>query len=237
MRIKTLLENTGIYENLSKSEKGVYNYLGSNYDQITKLHSSIVAQECFCSTTTVHRTIKKLGFESFAEFKYAITDEIKASQINNDDTNFILDLDGIDLSNLSDVAKILIRADVVYVYGVGACMDCAHNLYRQLMLVGIPTIVIDDIHLMRNMTRGTFMSISNRGSQRLTINATMRAKNNGLDIISITKKNSMLEKISHKSIVHNINTNDLDYVSREQLLHVYYITTKLVQKIRKIKQL
>ncbi len=237
MRLKNLLENKGIYDTLSKSEKTVYEYLGSNYTQIPLLHSSIVAQSCYCSTATVHRTIKQLGFESFAEFKYTIAKEIEEEQINNEDYDFLEDFHSIELDTLDDIAKKVIREQVVYVYGVGACVECARYLHRQFMLVGIPTIIIYDIHLMRNITSGTFISISNRGSQRLTINATMRAKNNGLNIVAITKKNSMLHKISDKAIVHNIETNSLDYVAREQLLHIYYITTKLVQKIRKIKHI
>lgn len=234
MRVKDALENKIIYEELSNTEKVIHKYLAEHYEQIDILHVGIVAQECFCSTTSVHRTVKKLGYNSFVEFKHAYKNEKKLNKYADDAEDINNIISQINFDNLDKFTEVVDAAEVVYVYGVGGSEDTCKTLYRQLMLLGIPTIVVADIHLLRNIKKGLFISISNRGSQRLTVNATLRAKNNGMTIISITKENSILDKMSEVSITHRLNTKD-DYLEREQLLHLYIIVNRLTNNLRKIR--
>lgn len=54
--------------NFSKTENRVFDFFINNQEHLNKYTIKTISQKCFCSTMSVHRTIRKLGYSSFNEF-------------------------------------------------------------------------------------------------------------------------------------------------------------------------
>ena len=60
------------YDNLSKSDQAISDYLIANIDSAAMLSIQEFAQKTQVSTATISRFSKKIGFNSFQELKLAI---------------------------------------------------------------------------------------------------------------------------------------------------------------------
>ena len=60
------------YDNLSKSDQAISDYLIANIDSAARLSIQEFAQKTHVSTATISRFSKKIGFNSFQELKLAI---------------------------------------------------------------------------------------------------------------------------------------------------------------------
>ena len=60
------------YDNLSKSDQAISNYLIENMDSAARLSIQEFAKNTKVSTATISRFAKKIGFDSFQDLKLAI---------------------------------------------------------------------------------------------------------------------------------------------------------------------
>ncbi len=230
--IYKLFEENEIYQTLTRGEQTIYDYLAQNWQNSSLMKIQNIANNCYCSTTSVQRLVRKLGFASFSEFK------IKAINEGQNQTNLINSFNIEETFNQINEATMFpiieqIRShNHIYIYGTGASEISSRFLVRQLMLLGFHAAYINDIHLLKNIRTGLFIPISSSGSTRLIINASLRAKNNNLTICAITKKNSLLEQIANYSFTHNVIIRDLDYIEREMQLHLFIMISQIIDHLR-----
>ena len=92
-KIKELL-----FRSKSAQDKRILSYLLKHYDQLPNFSTAKVADECYCSKTSVTRVIKQLNlngyreFQSFVKYEHQSQDQLQSS--------------GIDRMDLSDLKKI-----------------------------------------------------------------------------------------------------------------------------------
>lgn len=55
-------------DNLNVTEKKIFDYVVKNMDEVKQMSIRQLAQECYISTATIYRFIKKLGFNGYKEF-------------------------------------------------------------------------------------------------------------------------------------------------------------------------
>ncbi len=230
--IYKLFEKNEIYKSLTNGEKNIYDYISKNwkFDDLMKVQN--IANNCFCSTTSVQRFINKLGFSSFSEFKVKAKEESNIK--NNSIRSFKLEetLNNINEESLSNIIYEIKKHKNIYIYGTGASKISSLFLVRQLILLGFHASFIDDIHILKNINNGLFIPVSSSGSTQLTIDASLRAKNNGLTVCSITKKGSLLDQVSKSSFTHNVIIQDLDYIEREIQLHLFLMISQIADLLR-----
>lgn len=63
------------YANLSASEKFLINYIENNYSKIANFSIVTLSELANVSTSTIVRSMKKLGYNGFTDFKYQIVNE------------------------------------------------------------------------------------------------------------------------------------------------------------------
>ena len=59
-------------DRLSNTERNVFNFVIKNMHQVKNMSIRELAAECYVSTPTLFRFVKKLGFEGYSEFVAAI---------------------------------------------------------------------------------------------------------------------------------------------------------------------
>lgn len=64
-------------QDFNKNEKETIKHLLKLYRKIPAMTINELANQCYVSTSTLHRLIKKLGFRGYPDFKYQITDSLK----------------------------------------------------------------------------------------------------------------------------------------------------------------
>lgn len=58
--------------NLSNAEKNIMDYVLTHLDHVQLMSIRELAKQCFVSTTTIFRCVKKLGFDGYQEFQTAL---------------------------------------------------------------------------------------------------------------------------------------------------------------------
>lgn len=77
-----MMEIKEIYQTMNKKEKEVYNYVERNRDKAAYMNVRELAENCDVSTATILRFIKKLGLESYKEFKFWCLKQENEQQFN-----------------------------------------------------------------------------------------------------------------------------------------------------------
>ena len=167
-KITTLL-NSKIHS-FTKSEKKISDYvLSSKKEDIIKMTVSDLASLCKVSEATLVRFVKKIGFESFQEFKLEmatdndenISDEEKdITIVQSDSPDQILKKIKLgcirsieNTSTIINIGKFLqavnfIRsAKRIEIYGVGSSFAVAKILQYKLTRLGFPSFSFEDPHM------------------------------------------------------------------------------------------
>ena len=80
---KTSLQIRLIYDEMSKSEKQIADWIGENPGQIISLSIVELAEKCHCSEATIVRFAKRLGLSGYQELKISLASEGQGSPINS----------------------------------------------------------------------------------------------------------------------------------------------------------
>ena len=95
MKMISIIEDTNSDNSLTKQEKRVKRFLLKNIFLIPEMTASKVADETYCTTTTVNRLCKKMGFNGYSELKVIAKYEIKMyaseNEYNNSESNITID--------------------------------------------------------------------------------------------------------------------------------------------------
>jgi len=212
------------YDSMTNSEKKVAKViLSTDIKEILKMTVSELANVCKVSEATIIRFVRKIGFESFQEFKLSIATELPNSLDQdmditiekNDPPEIVLKKVLLGFSrtiestaNIQDLNKYIsainfIRsANRIEIYGVGASGAVAKVFQYKLLRTGFPAIAIDDPHIQcisaANLNPGDLViGISQSGSTKDTVDALAVAKKRGATTIAITDHvNSPITKYS-----------------------------------------
>ena len=199
----------------TKSEKKVADYiLNSKKSDITRITISELAANCGVSEATIVRYVKKVGFESFQEFKLNLAldndDEIvedeKDITISQNDSpqdilrktkvGFLQSIENtnaiIDMNKFLQAANFIRSAKKIEIYGVGSSSAVGKILQYKLTRLGFPAYAIEDPH-MQAISAATLdlgdlaFGISQSGSTKDTVDSLAIAKKHGATTICLTE--------------------------------------------------
>ncbi|EKF52012.1 MurR/RpiR family transcriptional regulator [Lactococcus garvieae] len=215
------------YDNLSKSDQAISNYLIENMDSAARLSIQDFAKNTRVSTATISRFAKKIGFDSFQDLKLAIhsTEKFKAdnffSELSPEDSykdilakNFTSNISSlnatlqlIDSANLDKVMKILLSAKTCGFFGLGGSNAVALIAYHKFLRMPLQTVYHQDFHyqqmLASKLTKNDCaFVISHTGKNKDTLKIVDILKNNQVPVIAITSfANSALVKKSDLALI------------------------------------
>lgn len=220
LKLQTLLPT------LSKAERKIANYTLKHPEEVIGLAVSGLAEKSGVSDATVVRACRSMGFDSYQEFKLTLaqslvtpTEAIQESLSPEDSTAEIitkvfaneiaaleLTRDTVQEAEIERAAETIMKAETVYIFGLGNSHAIAYDLQHKLMRLGLKAYAVSDSHIQAitasNCTRkDVIFAISHSGSSVDIVSNSKIAKQNHATIISLTNiGNSPLNKISNISL-------------------------------------
>lgn len=218
-----------ILENISKRDFTeqdwlIFNYISNN--NITSLTSYDLASECYCSTATINRFCKKIGIDGFGELRILLKLDQKYIKGYNENK-----LDARTISELKDFCDEIKTSKPIYVFGRGASSVSGQYLFRQLLKLGYHVSFIMDIELFYELKNYNLIIISNSGENRFALKLIDMIKDSQVNIMSITYKDSTIDKSSKYSLTHTNKQNFQNLIEREQQLHLILLINHLINAL------
>ncbi len=207
--------NELLFETKSTQEKDILLFLRDNLENIPTITLATVADNNFCSPTSVARSIKKLGYCNYKEFQISIKYHL---------TETIIPLHNVD----SSLVRKLKHAKCIYVYGKGASSLSAMYLTRQLIKHGYDSSLICEPDLLYSLQQKIVIVISNSG-ETSSVNEIVEdiSDINRCQVIAITKDGSHLHTIADECLSHNASING----ARENQICLIEIVNDLISQL------
>lgn len=126
--------------NLTKNELKLYAYLKNHPAQIIYMSMRDIAQATALSTATLTRLIKKMGYNSFSEYKYSLKKD-NVQNASNTQSEIIQCLKRLEedyyQENLEEMALLLKNMNVVIFHGIGSSGSIAAYGERKFSEAGM----------------------------------------------------------------------------------------------------
>lgn len=211
-----------VFNKLNGAEKRVAEYILKNPQNIIHFSITELAENSKSGEATIFRLCKKLGYKGYQELKIKIAGEV-VSPIENiheeikEDDNALIIMQKIVNSTMAALNetlrvndhKVVDKAiDVIYrskqvaFFGMGGSSALALDAYHKFIRIGKRCEYQSDAHFQAMFAslfgkEDCIIAFSNTGSNKELIENLKIAKNNGVNIISITSNSkSPISKIS-----------------------------------------
>lgn len=210
------------YNNMTKSEKKIADYILANEKSVMSQTISDLAVKAQSSEITVSRFCKKLGFNGLQSFKIALAgevfskDELLSQEINPHDSYktiaeklFSSIADGLqdtlkllDFEEINKAVDLISKARQICVYGFGNSYTVCKDIETRFMRFGIPVKAYCDLHMQLTASslltqEDLIIAVSHTGSNIDLLQSIELAHDNKIPIIAITSyMNSPLCKLA-----------------------------------------
>lgn len=199
-------------ENFTQKDKLIADYIIKNKDKIINESSLDLAKNTQTSQSAVTRFVKKIGYKSFVDMKVDVAksfekeeeyieDEIKENDkthdiINKSKANIQKTLDKtyalVDEEKIKKAGELINTSNRIYLCGVAGSGLICEDFYYKLLRAGASVFYEKDAHTnlsaISHIKKGDILiAISYNGKTKEVIEAAKFAKENGAEVISITK--------------------------------------------------
>lgn len=174
----SLLTTMRQVKDLSPSERHIVDFIFENLQDVSNMGIVELGDKTFTSTTTVKRLCRKLGIESYTDFRLQLSAEIASydrmnilkgaqnpvgqydttadiiSKVSDQNAKSIIETSTLNHPDvIAEVIRLMSTAERVDFYGVGPSNVVAKDAYIKCMRLGIPSSAIDDPMSMRMNVR------------------------------------------------------------------------------------
>ena len=196
------------------SERLIFEYIQHHAHDISTISAKAIARDTFTTTTSVNRVCKKMGYNSYTELRYKfLRDQLTATP------SWPVTLTGED-NIVTQLSELLLHSSHIYLYARGASLTSLNYLSRFLSLASLPHLILNDVHQLTRVSRGTLVLISKSGETQSLIEMARNALRKGLKIIAITREGSTLASVSRLCWPLEININAISLYQREGQLEL-----------------
>jgi len=209
------------YQLLSDSERFLLEYISKNLRSIAKMSIVKLSEEANVSTATIVRLMKKLGYDGFTSFKYAMKSqyEIEEDESMDDIDSQIREairknerevLDTIKMLNIGmieDAIQKIHNAKKIYVFARGFSEHIGEELTIKLQLLEKNCEMHNDPNIIRLISRklkkdDLAIFISLNGETEELVEAAKNLQIKGISVITLTTRvDSSLAKLSEIVLV------------------------------------
>ncbi|RIN43327.1 MurR/RpiR family transcriptional regulator [Staphylococcus simulans] len=234
------------YDDLSVSEKFLINYIENNYSKIANVSIVSLSELANVSTSTIVRSMKKLGYNGFTDFKYQIVNEdqnkfyeplrqleninsqIKSAIIKNqEEVNNTINY--LNNTIIEDAISAIKFSKKITIFARGFSEHIANEMTIKLQLLNKhteehtdPNIIIMKSKSFNQDDLVIFISL-NGETEELVTSAEICKKNNIKTICITTNKESRLYNLCDIIL--------LGYISRESYIKGYEVRSRLPLQI------
>ena len=196
------------------SERLIFEYIQHHAHDISTISAKAIARDTFTTTTSVNRVCKKMGYNSYTELRYKfLRDQLTATP------SWPVTLTGED-NIVTQLSELLLHSSHIYLYARGASLTSLNYLSRFLSLASLPHLILNDVHQLTRVSRGTLVLISKSGETQSLIEMARNALRKGLKIIAITREGSTLAALSSLCWPLLIDINAVSLYQREGQLEL-----------------
>ncbi|EHY91786.1 MULTISPECIES: MurR/RpiR family transcriptional regulator [Staphylococcus] len=138
------------FEQLTENDLHIINVIRQNIDQISNMKIHDLSKLTHTSISTIHRLVKKMGFEGYSNFKFYIKMDsnnespqlASADPIIEDVRRTVEHLEMFDYHTLNQLIE---TAPFIYIFGTGmAQQNVAREAQRHMLSISKRAIVIND---------------------------------------------------------------------------------------------
>lgn len=232
----TIYENvkksTG-YNTLSSNQKEIHNFILSNMNELEDFTINDVANACFCSKTSVNRYCKKMDASGFIELKNSLFYYSSRKAKTNEQVHQSLraSVDELNIQDIELFCNELMKHKIIYIFGTGTSFIMAQYLQRLLNRLGIAAVASNEAHFINNLNQvDACIMISTTGETYVSLQVADKLSNRAT-VMSITRKNSRMDKISDISLTHNRGIEVNDSLENELCLNIPIMIVHLIDKL------
>ncbi|MGG4032464.1 MurR/RpiR family transcriptional regulator [Paenibacillus cisolokensis] len=241
-----ILMISSIYNSLTKAEKKVADAVRDNPEEAVMFTVTDLSEKAGVGETSVIRFCRKLGFRGYHDFKLAVAqdlvhlpsyitgeideldefDVIIRKMTQNHESILKSTMDLLRLESLQEAVELLVKANKIYIYGVGSSGITALDAHYRLMRLGMNVEVQRDSHIIAMSAAlagkgDVVLGITTSGSTKDLVDPIAEAKRNGAGVVCLT---------SHaKSPITQIADAVLLIPSKETPFQGGALTTKIAQ--------
>lgn len=194
------------YNQLTKAEKKVADYILANTDAVLYMSITDLANACEVGETSVYRFCRTMRFQGYQEFKMQLSLYL-ASEENNDNTKETGKLEDqvmqshiqaieesyqlLDHKMLTKTIEMMEESDKVYFFGVGDSLVTAQDAWNRFIRVTNKVQLIPDSH-MQTMAMALankndlLVLVSYSGATKDIVHIAKQAKESGVKVACIT---------------------------------------------------
>lgn len=188
------------YQRFSFKEKEIADYVMCNKSSINNINIRDLAANTNASMSTITRFCRKVGCETFVDFKIRLNREVqqprtdtnifmKTQNIYNNIVNATAEM--LDTSRIEQVVQYIKEARRIYVYGLGSSGLSGLEFKHRLTRMDIVIDAVTDSHMMIMSAAllgqdDLVIGLSNSGRTTEVSNALNAAKKRGAKIVGIT---------------------------------------------------
>ena len=187
------------------SERLIFEYIQHHACNISNISAKEIARDTFTTTTSVNRVCKKM----YRFLRFHFTPAPVEPDVGPQADNIVAEVSGL-----------LTHSSHIYLYARGASLTSLNYLSRFLSLASLPHLILNDMHQLTRVSKGTLVLISKSGETQSLIEMARNALRKGLKIIAITREGSTLAAISSLCWPLPIDINAVSLYQREGQLEL-----------------
>jgi DNA-binding MurR/RpiR family transcriptional regulator len=190
-------------QELSNSERHVWQVIQDNYQDVPKLSISDLADLAFVSISTVNRTVRKKGYAGYSDFRYSVKEkptlemeESKFSQevldaISKNEEELLKTINGISADSIEAAVKAIDKAEKIIILSRGMSVSPADVLFQKLQLYHKQVMLYTDARAMKYYAKflrseNLVIAISLFGETEEIIDAIEVAKSKKAKVLALT---------------------------------------------------
>lgn len=198
-------------------------YCQENANHIYDDSISTLAEKVYTTPSTISKLTRKMGYNSFIEFKidYQMKYGVTQSELNVDEfvvnysNQFTNALNKIDLQQIISCKELLMSADDILLFGIGSSAGAAKYLKNNLLRLNIRAMQENNFYSnsmqlhARSNGKLILVLFSHSGETREIIQSLADVDTSTFEIVLVTAKpNSTLGEMADHLIFYNIETDD-----------------------------
>ncbi len=225
-------------DSLNKNEMQIYEYIIDNFKTIHQQTIREVAKNCYVSTSTIIRFVKKIGFSSFSEMVVVI--KYTNNQLSIDKTtvsankekyreeyikNITESIRVMDQDHINMVVELISNSDKVYIYTRGLTKAFANYIEFLFKIKNVEVVfptnsVLRSFYIDKITSQDVMLAIDYHGDDVELINYLniVKSKTDAYSV-SITQANN--------NVIQNLSDINFYYFSDEIIEHNIDITSNI----------
>ncbi|AYY72920.1 TPA: MurR/RpiR family transcriptional regulator [Citrobacter koseri] len=203
------------------SERLIFEYIQCHAHEISGISAKVIASETFTTTTSVNRVCKKMGYRSYTELRY----QFSRDRLIAEPVRYVVGDEKEE--TVTQLCNILVNSSHIFLYARGASLTSLNYLSRFLSLASLPHLILNDVHQLTRVSKGTLVLISKSGETASLVEMARNALRKGLKIIAITKRESTLATISTLCWPLDIDIDAISLYQREGQLELLTVVDRI----------